>query len=316
MRGSIAAIVLCGCGTLASGPGAPSNEPSSGLGPATAITDQKGLKFTPPFILVDPSTNFSHASVIADGKQLDAWVESEKQGTVTIAHAHADAFEDGFGDTELALAAALPWEGGAVGTPATLRRDHTLILYVASGQVGVARIDDGARAPAPLFGAGVASLAAGLDGDTVHVVTLTGGQIEERTCSWAALEAAVSGAAPAFTIASDVAPVPTYGTAFETVGLRIDKTPAGRMREDLFFSVALPLTAAMQGQDLGSAAPTAGGAASRYLADGTGYADVALPILSGAPYPSDPTAIGYQGGVLVFYTAQSTRRAIAVARHP
>jgi hypothetical protein len=243
-------------------------------------------------------------------------VQSNVRGTRTIRHAHATTFDKGFGATDTALAAALPWEDGAVGTPAILKKDVTLLLYLAAGQVGIARMDDGARRSTPLFGTDLVSMTAALDGDTVHVLTLHDGQVDERTCAWAALTASVEGAAPTFTLATQVLPTPTWGTRIDTLGMRIDKTPVGRMRQDVFFSAALPLTAAMTGEDLGIATPTSIGAASRYLAGDVGLADVEEPILTGPPYPSDPTAIAYEGGVLVFYAAPSTRSAIAVARHP
>jgi hypothetical protein len=100
------------------------------------------------------------------------------------------------------------------------------------------------------------------------------------------------------------------------VGLRIERTPAGRLREDLLFAASLP-----NAIDLGlQPIPTAVGAASHYLpdvGDGPALAQPDAPILTGPPYPRGPIATSYRGGVLTLYSARSgPRDAIGVALHP
>jgi hypothetical protein len=120
-----------------------------------------------------------------------------------------------------------------------------------------------------------------------------------------------------FSRTSGVLLAPSWGIVLTDVGLRLEKTAAGRARQDVFFAATLPIA----GDFAGELSPTAIGAATRYLPAADGDAPplslVAMPILVGPPPPGSATAVGYRGGVLVFYSARSgPRTAIGVGRHP
>jgi hypothetical protein len=310
------ALALCGCGALASGAGTPVDPPASGLGPAMPWSDDRGLDWSPPFILADPAQSFSHPSAFADGAALELWAEALAGGTRRIVHARADSFEQGFGATDDVLAASLPWHDG-VGSPALVRAPDggRYLFYLSAGQIGLLG-PGGALRQQPLYAdpaGAIDSIAAAALPDEAAVVLKVGPELLELRIGWDLVARAAAGAEIALTAAPTGVGVPAWATQLLDVGLRIEPTPAGRLREDLFFTAALPSAA-----DLGSAAPpSAIGAAARYLDAGEAYAPVPTPILSGSPAPHGPTALGYAGGVLLLYAAQSgPRDAIGVARHP
>ena len=333
------------CGVASSGAGAPTHPPASGLGPIVPLEDSAGLSWTAPFLLADPSRALSHPNVPpnepAQADRLELWAESDQGGERSIVFARAESFETGMGPLEEALGAELAWEGGAVGSPAVLRDETTgLLLYVAAGQIGCARLAEGrgeARAAAPVYtdagGGLIRSIAFGRAGDHVRGFALIEGplgvRVDALAGSFAALARAVS--APAAGAALLRARpgglvLPGWAIGATELGVRLEPTPAGRLREDLFFAATLP-----QLGDLGvdAAQPSAIGAATRYL-DGPLRDDVGLspspeapletvaaPILSGPPSPTSATAVAYRGGVLVLYSARSgPRTAIGVGRHP
>jgi len=330
MRALLVAILFCAaCGVLSSGTGAPTNPPASGLGTILPLEDDEGLSWTPPFLLADPAHALSHPSALVEGDRIELWAQSDKGGQLTIVVARAESFEAGMGALEEALRAELPWEGGAVGSPSVVRSEEgELLLYVAAGKIGCAQLEQGhalARAAAPVYvdgnGGLVRSIALGQEGDRLRGFALVEGAAGRRLD---ALEGTVAGLRTALAggdsglraRATDFA-LPSWALALTEVGLRLDRTPAGRLREDLFFAATLPAPG-----DLGAvAAPTAIGTAARYLDEDAGVEPPLLvgtaPILSGPPAPGSATAVAYRGGVLVLYSAQSgPRSAIGVGRHP
>jgi hypothetical protein len=310
------ALSLCGCGALASGAPTPVDPPASGLGPAMPWSDDRGLDWSPPFILSDPAQGFSHPSALADGAALELWVEALQAGARRIVHARATSFEKGFGAPDDVLTASLPWHDG-VGSPALVRAPDGghYLFYLSAGKVGLLG-PGGALRQQPLYvdaAGSIDSLAAAALPDEAALVLLVGQQLLELRIDWDALARAAADAEVSLAATPTGVGLPPWASQWLDVGLRIEPTPAGRLREDLFFTGALPSTA-----DLGSSAPpSAIGAATRYLDTGGTYALVSAPILSGSPAPHGPTALGYEGGVLLLYSAQSgPRDAIGVARHP
>lgn len=312
------ALGLCACGIEETRHGAPTNAPASGLGPIAPLEDAAGLDWVPPFILADPARSLSHPSVITDGDSIDLWVGVSVGDRTSIGHARAESFEAGMGPIRESLAATQPWEGTSLVSPSVIRGDGEQILfYVASGKLGLARGRDGSwmRRATPIYASDdpIRAVAAARWGDRVRLALLVGEQDRVDL-----LELPLHGLdddRPLWQVrAAELVGAPSWATSMLDLGLRVDRTPAGRWREDLFFGVALPAPL-----DLGAATPpTAVGAASRYL----DFADarlqpVGLPLLSGSPYPRAATACAYRDGVLVFYVARSgPKDAIGVARWP
>jgi hypothetical protein len=300
------AVALAGCGTLSSGVGAPAPVPASGLGPSVPWSDNTGLSWEAPFIFADPAVDLAHPSVIASGNALDIWVEATPDGHPQIVHAHADSFEDGFGATDLVRADAT--------SPAMLDRDGTKYLfYLDQGRIGIQR--NGAEGLIYSDGHGpIDSLAAGRLDDGVRLALLVDQMLLEITLGWDEIDGFLAGQSTAVSASPTDVGLPAGAIHFLDVGLRIEPTGTGRLREDLLFAAQLPSPS-----DLGSAAPPSQiDAATRYLDQGTPPLEaVATPLLGGMPPPRAPTALSYDGGVLLFYSARSgPRNAIGVARHP
>jgi hypothetical protein len=310
------ALVLCaGCGTLASGAGAPENPPASGLGPSTPWSDDTGLSWSSPFIFADPARVFAHPSLTVDGDHLHLWVAAQRGDDRQIVHAYADTFERGFTETGDVIAATA---AGAPSSPAAISDStSTYVFYLLQGGLALDRFDPGGRhvPMTPLYSdpRGIDSVGAALVNDRVQLVILVGGEIEEATVSLDALSAL---SVPPLQFTPTGVAVPPYGLAFLDVGLRIEPTPTGRLREDLLFAVSVPNSSSST--DLGTAPePSAIGAASRYLDPPAAYETGLQPILSGSPAPRGPTLASYRGGTLLLYSARSgPRDAIGVARHP
>jgi hypothetical protein len=326
--------MLGGCGVLSSGAGAPSNPPASGVGPIVPWDDEEGLSWSPPFIFADPAVAVGHPAVLVEGDgsgdAIDCWVELQQGARRVIARMHAPSFEAGFGATEDVLAPQLPWHDEALRSPAVARRaaGGIWLAYLSAGRVGLARQDGTAvlvrDEPVPLDtdGRTILSIALGRIDDALRLVLLVeddaGGGLLELVTRDAELEALLAGGAPALRVADTGVRSPPWDSHLIEVGLRIEQTPAGRAREDLLLTAALPSV-----MDFGTQpSPSAVGVATRYLdserpgEDGS-FAQPELPILTGPPYPRGATAVGYRGGVLVLYGARSgARDAIAVARHP
>lgn len=323
MRTILALVLLCsGCGALSSGAGAPANPPASGLGPVIPIEDQEGLSWTPPFLLADPALAFSHPSALVDENAIRIWVQSDKGGERTIATARAETFELGMGPLEEALRAEAAWEAGAVGSPSVLRSgDATLLLYVAEGKIGCARLDAGravARAATPVYAeVALRSIAFGQVGEHVRGYGLgEDGGLYALEGELDLLLQATRGGSASLRARPVALPTPSWGLAYTELGLRLERTPAGRLREDVFLATTLP-----SAMDLGGEPPpTAIGAAARYLEEGVPEPPlelVANAVLTGPPSPGSATAVSYRGGVLVLYSARSgPRPAIGVGRHP
>jgi hypothetical protein len=316
VKHAIALLLCCaGCGTLASGAGAPENPPASGLGPSMPWSDDSGLSWTSPFIFGDPARTFSHPSLYVRGDELHLWVAAHRGDEQQIIHARAASFEQGFTETGEVIAAT---GGDPPSAPAAINDStSSYVFYLSHGSLALTRFDPGGgQVPTtPLYTdpRGIDSVGAALVNDRVHLVILVGGQVEEASIS---LDAISSQTPPPPQFLPTGVAVPPYGIAFLDVGLRIETSPTGRLREDLLFAVSVPSTSSTT--DLGTAAqPSAIGAASRYLDATTAYETVPLPILSGSPAPRGPALASYRGGTVLLYSARSgPRDAIGVARHP
>lgn len=309
------ALMLCACGTLESQSGAPANAPASGLGPIAPITDDTGLSWVPPFILSAPARDLGHPSVIVDGDSIDLWVSSSANDVSSIGHAHASSFEAGMGDLDEALRATRSWEHGSVSSPSVISTDlGPLMMYVASGRVGLARYDGDAwtAGAVPIYAdatGAISAVAAARVDDRARLLVLIDGRIDALECSLASL----ASGAPSFSVTRAVLTTPSWGTRLLDVGLRIDRTATGRWREDAFFGAALPNV-----MDFGAQpTPSAVGAASHFLDEGAMFSLVTLPVSSGPPFPTSATTVVYRGGVLFFYSARSgPRNAIGIGRWP
>lgn len=324
MRALWIVALLAGCGSLQSGSGAPTNPPASGVGPTTPFSDVPGLSWSAPFILADPARACSHPTVLVDGEALDVWVGVVQGEQRYIAHAHADDFARGFGELERVLQPDPP--STEVSTPAIVRvGDQRLLFYLSAGTLRVARRDsERGFSPFPqealLYADAldpIDSMSAALYGDHVRFVLLVGGRIDELDVPLGEVEQVPPG--PTRSVARSTGlTVPSWAVDFLDVSLRIERTPAGRLRQDVLFAAALPNALDLGAQPI----PTAVGAASRYLPDDPAapappFEQTAAPILSGPPQPRGPTAVSYRGGVLLLYSARSgARDAIAVAVHP
>ena len=328
MRVRALVLLLCaGCGALSSGPGAPEHPPASGLGPIVPWSDDTGLSWTSPYILSDAARAFAHPAALVDGQAIDLWVEVKQGDARSIGHAHAAGFAAGFGALEAWPIAKAPWAAGEPSSPAVVRTGEGLALYyLADGQIGLS-IHPATGAPravaAPIYAdpaAPIRSLAAALAdeaGDRVRLVFLVGDGPDARIDE-VVLSPQDPSAAPV--VHRAVVARPPWAEALVDVGLRIDTTPGGRRRQDVYLAGTLPQPST---GDLGTGnAPGAIGAASRYLAapeGGQGDPPLAVapaPILAGPPPPRGPCAVAYAGGVLLFYVARSgPRDAIGVARY-
>lgn len=259
-----------------------------------------------------------------------------------IGYAEAPTLEDGAGDALApALAPELPWEGGRLASPSLLVRDDDhdealpshVLFYLAGagaamgspGAVGAALSDDGRAfrraAAAPLLAAaalggeprGAAAMAVG-DELHLYLVADEAGPLLRARAPLSALAAHLGGGpAPPFLIerlplfAADF-PVPISSTETApaqrllSISARAVRTPAGRMRYDLFVTAARAERRALC-------------AAASY--DGDRYLPVAQPLLGriageiqgGAP-------IAYRQRALLLLGLTTVRGGVAAGRIP
>jgi hypothetical protein len=245
-------FALIGCGTGGDPGGGANHLPVAGGGPFAPLDSQPGDLIDAPVVLSAP-VDLDDPFVIGDGAALTVWVTAHHQNGDTIERADALSVRRGFGELETALTADQPWEGGGVSAPSLI--SGWIMFYFARGGIGYATSSDGhtwQKQPGPLI-AGAGPPAAVRIGDEIRIYYPKDGAIHASQGTPDNLRD--------LGVMVDGAP---YGISLGRVFARSAETPAGRLRHDLYFSVA---TATL---------PTCGWAASY---DGASFEVYSRPIV-------------------------------------
>lgn len=324
------ALAIAGCGTTGDAGGGDSNLPVSGAGPYKSLEPDETIdRITPPVVYLDPTADLDDPFVIADGEQLELWVTARRKSGTTIDHAGATRLTDGFESEGVALTADQPWEGGEVTGPSLIRgrgSDPWLMFYGAAGAIGWAISTDGVtwdKGPGPTLSANGAEEGTRLGapgavriGDRVRVYYAAGDVLWAAEAPLGDLAAGQGGViwnrldGDLETAARDpmVGAIP-YGVGLGRVFARADATPAGRVRHDLYFSVA-----ATVGTGNSPGLPTIGFAAS--------FTGERFEVAPGSVMPKEGSARGpamtpYGAGAVLLYVARAgARDAISAALSP
>lgn len=320
----LVAALLCGCASTGDAGGGANNLPVSGAGPFRPLQPDPDIAIDAPFVLRDNLADLDEPSVLADGEALAIWVTARRGpvGAVETRIEHADAprLNDGFGDLELAIAADQGWEAGGVSGPAVLRDTPWILFYSGGGAIGWATAPDGhawQKAPGPALTAdGLAegnvlgAPAVTHVGDKIRVYYGAGGVIwaaeapfadvaERRVTSWTRLDGDPT--TPARDPMVSQAP---FGVWLDRPSARATRTPAGRVRHDLYFTAYT-----------GTETVSTCGFASSF--DGDRFVVGSKPILPPLTIVRAPTETPYGPlAVLMYVQRLGSRDSIAAAQSP
>ncbi len=307
---SVAALGLMACGTLRGPTGGSDNLPVSGGGPFKLFDSSEGLGFDPPRILVDLSGDYDHPVVLRHGSALAIWVTFEKNDTTQILHADAAQFEKGFAAPDTVLVADQAWEGGKVLAPSVIEGEPWLMFYATgAGTIGLATSTDGhawSKQAGPIFSQTEAvSLPSAVKiGDRLRLYFWAGGAIWAVESPYAAVVAGTPSWQP---VDGDLA-TPTrdpmlgglpFAASIGRAFARVEETPSGRVRHDLFVG----------GMGLDQKA-TSGWAATY---EGTSFEPFSLPIATAGV--TSPMAIADGARALMFAVQTYLDHRVIVVGH-
>ena len=247
--GVFGAILLTACGTLRGPSGGGDNLPVSGGGPFKLIESGEGLGFDPPRLLVDLTGDFDHPVVLRHGAELAMWVTFDKDGTRQIMHTDSEQLEKGFESPALALAADQAWEGGSVFAPSVLEGAPWLMFYATgAGVIGLATSSDGhlwQKRAQPIFAEDdkIVTLPSAVRiGEQLRLYFSREGAIWAVEAPFASFTSGVSGTPSWQPVDGDLGTLERdpmlsalpFCTSMGRAHARVEATPAGRLRHDLF----------------------------------------------------------------------------------
>jgi hypothetical protein len=258
--------------------------------------------------------------VVDWGQLLAIWVTTTRNGLKTIEHADANSLLEGFMALYPAIQADQGWEAGGVYQPSVLWTNPWLMFYGAAGMIGWATAADGhtwTKAPGPALlannaeeGDSLESPAAVVIGDRVRVYYLAAGAIwaaeapahdvlAGRATNWTRIDGH-----PETPERDPMLTTPRWAQGLGRFTARAAKTPADRLRHDLYFT-------AITGP-AGTQTATTIGFASSYAGDD--YAVATAPILPTRGATRSPTETPYGVQALLLYVSHvGVRDVIAAA---
>jgi hypothetical protein len=331
----VAACALAmGCGAIGDAGGGASYLPVSGRGPFRPLQPGPAVSaLNVPFVLLDPVVDVDDPFVVAWEEQLALWVTARRSNVTDIEHADALDLEHGFGALFQALVADRAWEAGAVSQPSLIAGDPVvpgdvwILFYAAGGALGWATAPavtlghDWTKAPGPALlangaeeGHVLSSPAVVRIDDRVRVYYLGAGLlwaveapyddvVHGRATTWTRLDGV-----PGSPARDPMLRPPPWASAIGRVTARTARTPVGRWRHDLYFTVELPAT------DRRTATRNAGFAAS-FTGDRFVSTDAAILPLD-QPRRA-PTETPYRDGALLLYIEHiGARDGVAAATSP
>ncbi len=323
MRRTLWALAfLCGCGALGSVATPEGNLPSSGTAPFTPLEPMPGDRIDAPVVLSALGTDFDDPAPLMQKGAVELWLTSVRAQAVTIVHTQMQKLADGFSSPERALEADQDWEQGQVRSPTVLAGSPWFLFYAAGDAIGLATSADGKtwqKAEAPVLTANHAG-----EGDSLHFPSAV--RDGDRVRLYYSAAGAVWAAEAAFTDL-ETRSVPTFSrldgnpsTAVRDPMLagapyaieigrpfaRLEKTPTGRNRTDLYFGATLTRATAS------SDATTNCGVAASF--SGYNFAVSASPILAARPATDSPAVVLFSNQLLLLYRQQASGHyAIAAA---
>ena len=323
-----------GCGATGDSGGGASHLPVSGAGPFTPLEPDPSLDMiNPPFVLSDNTADLDDPWVVDWGEQMAMWVTARRSNVTDIEHADSFALEHGFLPLVQAILPDQSWEAGAVSGASLIAGDPVVpngiwvIFYSGGGAIGwatAAAITLGhnwTKAPGPALiandaeeGTELTSPAVVRLDDRVRVYYLAQGAVWAAEAPW---DDVVAGRATTWTrLDGDpgtperdpMLKTPPWALSIGRFTARADKTPAGRVRHDLYFTAVTAPTPAQE-------SISTCGFASSYSGDR--FEIAAAPILPLKNATHAPAETPYRDGALLLYIARSgARDAVAAARSP
>ena len=330
----MAAMLAAGCGALGSAGGGASNLPVSGAGPFSPLEPDPSLDMiSPPFVLNDTTADLDDPWVVPWGDQMAVWVTAHRTNVTDIEHSDSFALEQGFLPLVQAIFPDQAWEAGAVSSASLIAGDPVVpngiwvMFYAGGGSLGWATAPaitlghKWAKAPGPALvgnnaeeGTVLGSPAVVRLDDRVRVYYLANGAIWAADAPW---DDVVSGNATTWTrLDGDPSTperdpmlrVPPWALSIGRFTANAGKTPAGRVRHDLYFTAVTAPTGTQQ-------SISTCGFASSFTGDR--FETAATPILPLTAATQSPTEIAYRAGALLLYIErEGSRNAVAAALSP
>jgi hypothetical protein len=293
---SVAGVVaLGGCGATGGPGGGSSNLPVSGGGPFTVIGSQSNDVIDAPVVLTDPAIDLDDPDLFADGDALTLWVTAHRSTGDDIERADSKGLREGFGDLEKALVADQAWEGGSVSAPSVVPGKPMLLFYQGAGGIGYATSDDGhtwTKAPGPILPS-LGPPAAVRIGGKIRVYYPKDGGLSASDAPLSELSS--------FTDLGPLVDGVPFGSALGRAFARSAKTPAGRIRHDLYFTV----------ETGNPTVPTTCGYAASF--DGSEFQVESTAIVDPKQITRGPSMAPYGARALLFWTERHGARAAIIA---
>jgi hypothetical protein len=327
-------MIASGCGATGGSGGGASHLPVSGAGPFTPLEPDPAFdQINPPFVLSDNNADLDDPWVVDWGEQMALWVTARRANVTDIEHADSFALEQGFMVLSQAILPDQAWEAGAVAGASLIAGDPVVpngiwvMFYAGGGALGWATAPaitlghNWTKAPGPALladgaeeGTELSSPAVVRLDDRVRVYYLASGAIWAAEASW---DDVVAGRAttwarldgdPATPERDPMLRTPPWATSIGRFTARADKTPAGRVRHDLYFTAVTGATAAQP-------SISTCGFASSFTGDR--FETATTPILPLKSATHAPAETPYRDGALLLYIARSgARDAVAAAHSP
>jgi len=335
-RGAVACalLMMAGCGVSGDSGGGAAHLPVSGSGPFTPLEPDPSLDMiNPPFLLIDNGADLDDPWVVDYGDQMALWVTARRSNVTDIEHSDSFALEQGFLPLVQAILPDQAWEAGSVSGASLVAGDPVapggiwVIFYTGGGAIGWATapaitLGHNWTKPAEpaLFanhaeeGDELSSPAVVRLDDRVRVYYLGDGAIWAAEASW---DDVVSGSATTWTrLDGDPSTperdpmlrAPDWALSIGRFTAHADKTPAGRVRHDLYFTAVTVPTDAQP-------SISTCGFASSFTGDRFEIADTPiLPLKNAAHAPAETP---YRDGALLLYIGRAgARDAVAAAHSP
>jgi hypothetical protein len=330
----VLALLVAGCGAVGDAGGGAAHLPVSGAGPFTPLEPDPALEaINPPFVLTDNNADLDDPWVVRYGDLLALWVTARRSNVTDIEHADAFALEQGFGALAQGILPNQAWEAGAVTQPSLIAGDPVvpgnpwILVYSGGGAIGWATAPAvtlghvWTKAPGPALvangdeeGVELASPAVVRMADRVRVYYLASGAIWAADAPYADV---VAGRAtywtrldgdPATPARDPMLAPPPWTASIGRFTARAARTPAGRLRHDLYFTAQTEATA-----DAPSISTC--GFASSYTGDR--FTAAPAPILPTRSASRSPAETPYRDGALLLYIDRAgVRDGVAAARSP
>jgi hypothetical protein len=327
-------MMVAACGATGGSSGGASHLPVSGSGPFTPLEPDPSLDaINPPFVLTDNNADLDDPWVVDYGDQIAAWVTARRANVTDIEHADSFALEQGFMPLGQAILPDQAWEAGAVSGASLVAGDPVVphgvwvMFYAGGGAIGWATAPaitlghNWTKAPGPALladgaeeGTELSSPAVVRLQDRVRVYYLAAGAIWAAEAPWVDV---VGGRAttwtrldgdPATPARDPMLRAPDWALSIGRFTARADRTPAGRVRHDLYFTAVTAPTSAQPSTS------TCGFASSF---SGDRFELSATPILPLKSATHAPAETPYRDGALLVYVQRTgARDAIAAARSP